>query len=124
MNLESEFAERRMTARAAAKRPVVFALAVFDRQIVDAGDAQAHQAVLVEFPVLVAVAAKPVAAVVVPFIGEAHADAVLPKGPDLLDQSVVELPLPFAGVKVSDRGPALHEFASVSPPAVACMSAC
>jgi hypothetical protein len=32
---------------------------------------------LVEFPVLVAVAAEPVAAVVVPLIGKAYGDAVL-----------------------------------------------
>jgi hypothetical protein len=68
---------------------------------------------------LVAVAAKPVAAVVVPFIGEAHADAVLPKGPDLLDQSVVGLALSFAGEEGSDRVAALQEFGAVAPAAVA-----
>ena len=35
--------------------------------------------VLVEFPVLVAIAAKPVSAIVVPFVGEAHGDAVVGK---------------------------------------------
>ena len=50
-----------MIAGAAAKRPVVFALTLLDRQIIDAGDAQTHQSVLVEFPVLVAVAAEPMA---------------------------------------------------------------
>jgi hypothetical protein len=78
-----------VTVGAAAERPVVFALALFDKQIVDAGDAQTHQAMLVEFPVLVAVAAEPVAAVVVPLIGKAYGDAVRAKGPDLLDQAVV-----------------------------------
>src|SRR5438105_12429886 len=98
---------------------MIFAFIFDDRQIVDAGNAPAHQAVLVEFPVLVAVAAKPVAAVVVPFIGEAHADAVLPKSPDLLDQSVVEPALPFAGEEGSDRVAALQEFGAVAPAAVA-----
>jgi hypothetical protein len=32
---------------------MVFALVLFDRGIVDTGDAQAHQALFVEFPVLV-----------------------------------------------------------------------
>jgi hypothetical protein len=32
------------------------------------------------------IAAKPIAAVIVPFIGEPHRDAVLAKGPELLDQ--------------------------------------
>ena len=84
-----------MTVGVAADRPVVFALALFDRQIVDAGDAQTHQTMLVEFPVLVAVAAEPVAAVVEPLISKAYGDAVLSIGPDLLDQAVVALTLPF-----------------------------
>src|SRR6266481_8418818 len=105
--LEAELAQRRVTIGTAAQRPVVFALALLDRQIVDAGDAQAHQAVLVEFPVLVAVAAEPVAAVVVPFIGEAHRNAVRAKGPELLDQSVVEFALPLARQEGSDRVAAL-----------------
>src|ERR1700720_198098 len=95
MILEAEIAERRVIVGAAAERPAVFALALFDRQIVDAGDAQTHQSMLVEFPVLVAVAAEPVAAVVVPFIGKAYGDAVLSIGPDLLDKAVVKLTLPF-----------------------------
>jgi hypothetical protein len=56
-----------MIVGAAAERPVELAFALLDREIVDAGDAQAHQAVFVEFPILVAVAAEPVAAVVMPF---------------------------------------------------------
>jgi len=55
---------------------VILAFALLDRKIVDAGDAQAHQAAFVEFPILVAIAAEPMAAVVVPFIGKAHGDAI------------------------------------------------
>jgi hypothetical protein len=47
---------------------------------------------LVEFPVLIAVAAEPKTAVIVPLIGEAHRDAVLAKRPDFLDQAVAEFP--------------------------------
>jgi len=86
---------------------VVFAVALFDRQIVDTGDAQAHQAMLVEFPVLVSVAAEPVAAIIVPFIRKADGDAVLSKGPDLLDQAVVEFALPFARQECFDGVAAL-----------------
>lgn len=71
-------------------------LCLLNRRIVDAGDAAAHQAVGVEFPVLVAVGAIPMAAVVVPFVGKAHGDAVVAKAPELLDQPVVQLALPFA----------------------------
>jgi hypothetical protein len=77
MILKAEIAQGRVIVGAAAERPVVFAVALSDQQIIDAGDAQTHQAMLVEFPVLVAVAAEPVAAVVMPFIGKAYGDAVL-----------------------------------------------
>src|SRR5690349_7640236 len=84
-----------MIVRPSSQRPVVLPLALLDREVVDAGDAQPHQAVFVELPVLVAVAAKPRAAIVVPFVGEAHRDAVLAERPHLLDQPVVELARPF-----------------------------
>ncbi len=58
--------------------------------------APSHQALFVELPILVAIAAKPVAGIVVPFIGEAHGYAVVAKRPELLDQPIVELAIPFA----------------------------
>jgi hypothetical protein len=79
-----------MVIGAPAERPVIFSFALLDRKIVDTRDAQAHQAVVVEFPVLVAIAAEPIPALIVPFIGEAHRDAIGAEGPDLLDQPVVE----------------------------------
>src|SRR5271166_5307692 len=88
-----------MIVGASAKLPVILAIGLLDRKIVDAGNAKPHQAVLVEFPVLVAVAAEPMTAVVVPFIGEANGDAVLAESPDFLDQAVVEL----AGMPRSPR---------------------
>src|SRR5260370_22174528 len=116
---KSEIAQTRVAIGTPAERPVEFALALPDRQIVDAGDAQAHQTVLVEFPVLVAMAAKPVAAVVVPLIGETHGNAVVAEGPDFLDQAVVKFALPLASQKLLDRLAALQEFHTVPPPAVA-----
>src|SRR3984893_1108890 len=116
--LEAELAQRRMTVGTAAQRPVVFAIALFDREIVDAGDAQAHQAVLVELPVLVAVAAEPVAAVVVPFIGKSDGNAIVAEGPDFLDQAIVELAPPFARQECLDRLATLQKLRPVPPPAV------
>ena len=80
MELEAEIAQARVIIRTAAKRPMVLALALLDGEIIDAGNAQAHQAVVIEFPVLVAIAAKPVAAIIMPFVGETHCDAVLAEG--------------------------------------------
>ncbi len=41
--------------------PVKFPLDPLDREIVDAGDAPLHEAVVGEFPILIAVGTKPVA---------------------------------------------------------------
>jgi hypothetical protein len=80
--LKSEIAQRWVIIGTAAKRPVTPALAFLNRKIVDAGNAQAHQAVLIELPILVAVAAKPIATVVVPLVGETNRDAVFAESPD------------------------------------------
>ena len=101
-----------------AKWPAVLALRYRDRQIVDAGDTPSHQAALIEFPVLVAVAAEPVAAVVVPLIGKSDGDAVVAKCPEFLDQPVVEFALPFARQERLDSSPALQEFRAIPPLAV------
>ena len=75
---------------------MVFSITLLDRKIVDAGKAQTHEAVLVEFPVLVAIAAKPISTIVMPFIGEAHGNAAVVKCPNLFYQAVVEFAAPFA----------------------------
>src|SRR6266853_5360636 len=62
-----------MVIGASTEGPVIFALAIFDRQVVDAGDPPSHQALFVELPILVAIAAKPVAGIVVPFICKSYA---------------------------------------------------
>src|SRR5215471_10740979 len=107
-----------MIVRTAAERPMVFAVAFLDGKVIDAGNAKTHQAVLVEFPVFVAVAAIPMPAIVMPFIGEAHGDAVFAKGPDFLDEAVVEFAIPLARQERFDCLTALGEFRAVSPPAV------
>src|SRR5689334_13888814 len=107
-----------MIVRPPSERPVVFAIAVLDRQVVDAGDTQPHQAVLVELPVLVAIAAEPVSTVVMPFVGEAYGNPIAVKGPNLLDQSIVELLGPLAGQERLDGLPTLEEFGAIAPAAV------
>jgi hypothetical protein len=62
------------------------AIGRLDGQVVDAGEALAHQAVLVELPVLVAVGTKAVATVIAPLAGEPNGDPVRVEGPQLLDQ--------------------------------------
>src|ERR1700722_9152512 len=107
-----------MIVRTTAERPVIKTVLLADRQIVDARQTHPHQTVLVELPVLIAVAAEPASGIVAPFIGETNGDAVLMKGPEFLDQPIVELTVPFAGQKRLDRRAALKELSPVSPPAV------
>src|SRR5215813_7993082 len=107
-----------MIIGAAAERPVILALVLFDREIIDAGDPQPHQSMLVELPVLVAIAAEPVPAVVVPLIRKSHRNAVLAKGPDFLDQTIVELAVPFARQECFDGFAPMQKLGAIAPPAV------
>ena len=89
-----------------------------NRDVVDAGLAAAHQAVLVELPLLVAVGAMPLAGIIVPFILKAHRDAIAVERPEILDQAILVLLRPFAGEERDDRGAALEKLGAVAPAAV------
>ena len=107
-----------MIVRPAAKRPAEFAVRLGYGEIVDAGDPPAHQAIPAELPILVSIGAEPMTAVVVPFIGEAHRDAVTCECPDFLDESIVEFARPLAPEKRYDFLPAGEKLGAVSPDAV------
>ena len=96
-------------------RPTVKALRFFDQQVVDAGMAVMHEAGSVKLPIFVAVGAKPVSGVVVPFVSEAHSNPIAPKGPKLFDQAIVQLFGPFASEKRDDFLPSVHKSRAVSP---------
>lgn len=91
-----------MIIRPPALRPMKFARALLDRQIIDARETQLHKPVLIELPILIAVRAKPLAILIVPLIRETHRDAIICECPEFLDQTVLLLPLPFALQKVLD----------------------
>src|SRR5207244_12858031 len=107
-----------MVIGASTEEPVIFALAIFDRQFVDAGDPPSHQALFVELPILVAIAAEPVAAIVAPFICKAHGYPVVAKRPDLLDQPIFQLANPFAYEERLDGLAATNELGAVAPDAI------
>src|SRR3954451_15634881 len=111
-----------MVIRASTEEPVIVALAIFDRQVVDAGDPPSHQALFVELPILVAIATKPVARIVVPFICKAHGYPVVAKCPDLLDQPVVELATPLARQERLDFSAALQKLDPIAPATIRCVS--
>src|ERR1700734_1718334 len=107
-----------MPLRSGAERPTVLALVLEYRQVGDAGDTHTHQAVLVELPVLVPVAAKPSPTVVVPLVSESHRDTIARECPQLLDQAIVELAVPFAYQERLDGVAAAEKLRAVAPAAV------
>src|SRR3954468_16271073 len=115
---KAQLAQRRMGVRPRSDRPMVLSVRVPDGQVIDAGDANGHETLGIEFPVLVAVAAEPLTAVVMPLVREANRDAVLVEGPELLDQPVAQLTLPLAREERFDLVAALQKLAAVSPATV------
>ena len=108
-----------MVVRAATQGPVVEPFTLLNGQVVDAGDATHHQALVVEFPIFIAIGAIPMAAVVVPLIGKADGDAVISAGPEFFDQAVVKLAAPFALQEGNDGLAPLDKLGPIAPDAVA-----
>src|SRR5207244_11816991 len=67
----------------AAKRPMIFSFRLLDWEIVDACLAKPHQTIVAKLPILIAIRAKPLPRVVVPFVSEAHGNAVPGVSPEL-----------------------------------------
>src|SRR3954462_15804158 len=99
-------------------RPVKPPVLLRNDHVVDRRLAAPHQAVLVELPLLVAVGAIPLAARIVPFVLEANRDAVFVERPEVLDQAVVVLLLPFAGEERDDGLAPLKNLGAIAPAAV------
>src|SRR3954453_9171292 len=90
-------------------------LGLLDRNIVDARLAPAHVALVVELPLLVAVAAPPLARLVARLVLEAHGDPVARERPQVLAQRVLPLPLPLAGEERDDLRATVQELVAVAP---------
>ena len=104
-----------MTFGTGPKRPEEFPIRVFDGQVVDAGVTPLHHAGFIKFPVLVAISAKPVPAVVMTFVRKPHRDPVVCERPEFLDETVVVFFRPFPGEEGDDVSPADNELRPVSP---------
>src|ERR1700688_3768771 len=104
-----------MIIRTAPLCPVVLAFRLLDWQIVDGSQPQAHQPARIEFPILIAIRAKPISSVIVPLIGKAYCDTGSFERPKLFDQPIVQLFRPFAPEKRNDLLPSVHKFRAVSP---------
>src|ERR1041385_5342425 len=104
-----------MIIRPSPEWPPELPLRLADHHVVDARVPPSHQSELVELPVLVAVAAEPVARIVAPFIGEAHGDARALERPDVLDEPVVELLCPLALQELDDGRTTRQELGAIAP---------
>jgi len=112
---EAQVTQRRMVIRPTAKGPVVFAIRFSDWHLVDAGVPMRHQPVFGKQPVLVPVGAEPLPTIVAIFIRVAHCDAVVRKGPQLLDEPVFVFLVPLAGQEGLRLIPICRELDAVSP---------
>src|SRR5260370_37303089 len=95
--------------------PEKLAIAFGDGHVVDAGFPPTHQAIVVELPEFVAVAAEPLAGVVVPLVLEADRDAAVVESPKVLHQPIVKFSLPFPGQERLDLAAAVYELIAVAP---------
>src|SRR5215470_2452821 len=107
-----------MVLRTAPEGPVVLALGFLDRQVIDTGQTTAHQTILGELPVFIAIGPEPIARVIMPLIREAHRDAGLMKGPELFDEAVVEFFGPFALEELHNGLAPYQELAAIAPRAL------
>src|SRR5437868_2026706 len=94
--LQTKFRQPRMFRRTRPLRPAEQPLGLGDQHVVDAGVTDGHVALGIELPVLVPVRTEPLAGLVLPFVGEAHRDAVTLERPQLLDQAILALLRPLA----------------------------
>src|SRR6267143_5515449 len=104
-----------MRIRTAPQRPMILTLQLFDRQIVDRCVAQPHQAMVIKLPILITVGAKPIAGVIVPFVGETDRNAIAVMSPKLFNQPVVQLFRPFALQELDDLLAPLGKLGAISP---------
>src|SRR5262245_17914479 len=111
-----------MFIRTSAKRPMILALRLLNRQVVNGCKPKLHQTVVIKLPVLVAVRAEPVSGVIVPFVGEPHGDTVFVVSPKLFDQPVVEFFGPLAFQKLNNLSSSGRELCAVSPVRIDCVS--
>src|SRR4051794_30808243 len=91
------------------------AIGLVDQDVVDACLAASHIPLIVELPLLVAVAAPPLPRLVPALVLKAHRDSIIRERPEVLSERVFELAIPLATQKRHDRGPAGEELVSVAP---------
>ncbi len=70
-----------MIIRSTAEGSSVFAVRLINGQIVDTGDSTLHESALVKFSILIAIAAEPVARVIVALVSESDGNSIFAECP-------------------------------------------
>ena len=111
-----------MVVGTAIEWPMIFLIALLNREIVDVGNASLHKSMLVEFPIFVVIGVEPMISVVMSFVGKVDGDTVVAKSPKLFDETIIQLLTPLTGEKLNDGFSARKEFSTIAPDAVVCVS--
>jgi hypothetical protein len=82
---ETKLASPRVVVGATTERPVKATVFHADWQVVNAGVSLAHEATIIELPVLVAEGSEPIAAIVMPLISKPDGNPVAGECSQLLD---------------------------------------
>ncbi len=94
-----------MVIGTAAERPAKLAVSLSDQMLVDAGEAHFHRPFGIELPVLVAIGAEPLSAVIVVLVGETHAMRLPAKvQSSLISRQSVHVPICGSGTPRFRRG--------------------
>src|SRR5262245_42905956 len=91
------------------------AVSLVDGHVVDACLAASHVSVVVELPLLVAVAAPPLSRRIPALVLKANGDPIVAERPEVLSKRVVELAIPLAAQEVHNRWTAGRELVSIAP---------
>ena len=86
-----------------------------DGKVVDRREPKSHEPVIIELPILIAIGAIPVTQIVVPFVSEAHRNAVPGERPQFLDEPVVQLLDPLARKKSGNFISPIDELRAIPP---------
>src|ERR1700733_8868731 len=92
--------------------------ALLNREIVNTGVAVMHNPAVVELPVFISVRAEPLPGCVMRLVRETDCDARASKRPELFDEPIVQLFLPFASEKLHDLLSPGDELRAIAPLAV------
>ena len=84
-------------------------------KFIDACVSRMHQPFRVEFPVFIAIGPKPITRVIVILVGKPDGNPVVQKGPDFLDESVVQFSSPLPREQRDDLLTPVGELGSISP---------